>query len=100
VILAKTIASWRFLLGNGVAQPPAAAIRSASPYPGTYSVNSFEGAVECGLITESTPNGDIGEGQARVHHKIAGSLDTAFGQPVMRWLAKGFFEGPRKVAYG
>ena len=63
-------------------------------------MNSFEGAAECGLSPESAANGDIGEGQAGVHHKIAGSLNTAFGQPVMRWLAKGFFEGARKVADG
>jgi hypothetical protein len=124
-ILAKTIASWLFLLdmlsvvtkretamtgplciANWIsslillALPAAAAIRSPSPYPRTYSVNSLEGAVECRLISKSAPNGDIGKGQAGVHHKISGPVDTAFRQPIMRRLAKGPFEGPRKVAYG
>jgi hypothetical protein len=125
-ILAKTIASWLFLpdmlivviKGKGrhdggppcianwisslirIALRAAEAIRSPSPSARTYSVNPIEGAVKCRLIPKSAPNSDVGKGQAGVHDKGFGSFDTAFRQPLMRRLAKGFFEGPCKVAYG
>jgi hypothetical protein len=62
-------------------------------------VNSFEGAVECGLIRKSTLRGDIGKGQTRIRHKIFGLVHTPFDQPLVGWLAKGLLEGPGKVAY-
>ena len=37
-------------------------------------MHSFEGAVECGLIRESTLNGDVGKGQPRIPHKISGPI--------------------------
>jgi hypothetical protein len=42
-------------------------------------VKSFEGAVECGLIRESGLNRNVGKGQARIRHKISGSIHAAFG---------------------
>ena|ERR1035437_4456185 len=77
----------------------AAASRPPSPYPRSYPVNSFEGAVECRLIRKSTLNGDVGKGQAGIRHKISGPIHTAFSQPLIRRPAKGLFEGPSKVAY-
>lgn len=61
-------------------------------------MNSLEDTVKGRLIRESTPRGDVGEGQAGIHHKISGPIHTAFRQPLVRRFAKGFFEGPGKVA--
>jgi hypothetical protein len=62
-------------------------------------VNSFEGAVECGLIRKSTLRGDVGKGQTGICHKISGPPHTAFNQPLIGRHAKGLFEGTGKMAY-
>ena len=62
-------------------------------------MNSFEEAVERGLIRKSAPSGDVGKGQTGIRHKISGPIHTAFNQPLIRRPAKGLFEGPGKVAY-
>jgi hypothetical protein len=62
-------------------------------------VNSLEDTVKRRLIRKSTPRSDVGEGQAGIRHKISGPIHTAFRQPLIRRLAKGFLEGPSKVAY-
>jgi len=92
-ILVKTIKNGLFLLWIEDAVP-------TPPYAWAYAVDSFEGAVEGGLIGESALDGDVGEGQAGPCHEIPGPVDAAFDQPSIGRPAKGGFEGLREVAYG
>ena len=73
---------------------------SSPPCPRSDPMNSFERAVQRGLIRESTPNGDVGQGQPRIRHKISGPVHAALDQPPVRRRAKGLLEGPGKVADG
>jgi len=62
-------------------------------------VNSLEGAVERGLVRESTLNSYVGKWQARVHHQVSGPVHAALDQPPIGRRAKCLFEGPGEVAY-
>src|ERR1700690_1267877 len=79
--------------------PDAPASCRPPPCSRSYSVNSFEGAIQCGLIRKSTLNGDLGKRRAGVRHKISGPTHTPFNQPSVRRLAKGLFERTSKMAY-
>ena len=60
-------------------------------------MNAFEGTVECRLIRETAPNGDVRKRQPGGHHEFLSPIHATLNQPIIGRPAKGLFEGPGKM---